>query len=201
MLTGRKVGKKVPYIRGEGGTGKTLIFRELVGKVHGSKLMIVTPNELKETFGLEALMEAKAIVLEEFQKESLGKGERAKALMILEGGEMPVNRKFKSQRKVKVDIPIVVISNVPLGILTEHLEKHNRGPLLRRVREVKISPKDLDIEEIYEKILESKNEILLYLTGEVVGIKDWDGRVMGREDIFKINNPRYIEGGEGECEK
>lgn len=187
MMTGRKKEKRVPYIMGEGGTGKTLIFRELMEKVHGDKLMIVTPNQLRDPFGLESLLEAKALVLEEFHKEALEKDRRSKALMMLEGGELPVNRKFKSQKKVKVDMPLVVISNIPLKELTAQLDRDKVYPLLRRVKEIVISPKDLEIEDIYEQILEKKNEIMLYVTGEIIGIKGWDNKEMRREEIFNIN--------------
>ena len=149
--------------------------------------MIVTPNQLRDPFGLESLLEAKALVLEEFHKEALEKDRRSKALMMLEGGELPVNRKFKSQKKVKVDMPLVVISNIPLKELTAQLDRDKVYPLLRRVKEIVISPKDLEIEDIYEQILEKKNEIMLYVTGEIIGIKGWDNKEMRREEIFNIN--------------
>lgn len=180
----RYMGKSL-YIHGPGGTGKSMVFRELMGRIlGGSALTVLKPNDLTKQFGLEGLVGKKVMVLEEFQATALSSKVRETTLMLLEGSSIAVDRKYDTKASTEEKLCVILISNFSLDYIKHHLNWDNLEPFLRRVQEVGVGRVE-GLEEMYPLILDKALEALLYAMYESGGLKSSSGRDLSIGEIFK----------------
>ena len=180
---------KALYIHGPGGTGKSMIFRDLLKIVLGSgSFAIIKPNDLSRPFGLEPLAGKRVAVLEEFQATALSSKVRETTLLFLENTPVVIDRKYNTSIYTECNMSLVLISNFSLKDLQDHMEWSNLGPFIRRVLDIEVKKVE-GLEVMYPLILETAFECILHALFVVKGIRTSKGKHLTYGEVFGDEEP------------